>query len=96
MIAGFDAGGTIDYVSPSIEGVLGFHPKEQIGTSSLALVHAEDVAGTRELLDAVAKRPGDAKRIQLRLQHKDRTWRWIEMTVTNLLDDPSVGGLISN
>ena len=96
VIAVFDAGGTIDYVSPSIEGVLGFYPKEQIGTSSLALVHPEDVAGTRELLDAVAKRPGDAKRIQLRLQHKDRTWRWIEMTVTNLLDDPSVGGLVSN
>ncbi len=96
VIAVFDAGATINYISPSIQRVLGFHPEEQIGTSSLALVHPEDLAGIRRLLATVAKRPGHTKRTQLRLQHKAGAWRWIEMTVTNLLHDPSVGGLVSN
>lgn len=96
VIAVFDAGATINYISPSVQRVLGFHPEEQIGTSSLALVHPEDLAGIRRLLATVAKRPGDTKRTQLRLQHKAGAWRWIEMTVTNLLHDPSVGGLVSN
>ncbi len=56
VIAVFDAGATINYISPSIQRVLGFHPEEQIGTSSLALVHPEDLAGIRRLLATVAKR----------------------------------------
>lgn len=96
VIAVFDAGATIDYISPSVEKVLGFHPHEQVGTSSLALVHPHDLLNVRKLLSSLSERPGDTQRTQLRLRHKEGHWRWIEMTITNLLHDPSVGGLVSN
>ncbi|MDQ3767106.1 MAG: diguanylate cyclase [Actinomycetota bacterium] len=96
VIAVLDATATIEYITPSVEKVLGFHPGEQVGTSSLALVHPQDLHSTRELLATIVNRPGTATRRELRLQHKGGTWRWIELTVTNLLHDPSVKGLVSN
>ncbi|HUG85261.1 MAG TPA: diguanylate cyclase, partial [Euzebya sp.] len=31
-----------------------------------------------------------------RARHADGSWRWLQITSTNLLDDPSVAGIISN
>ncbi|MBI5829704.1 MAG: PAS domain S-box protein, partial [Chloroflexi bacterium] len=33
---------------------------------------------------------------QVRVRHKDGTWRWVEAIGTNLLDDPSVGAIAAN
>lgn len=96
VIAVLDATASIDYITPSVEKILGFHPTEQIGTNSLALVHPEDLQGTRELLATTINHPGTAARMELRLKHKTGTWRWIEMILTNQLQDPSVGGLVCN
>lgn len=96
VIAVLDDQGTIDYITPSVEKVLGYRPEDQVGTSGLTLVHPKDLLNIRELLATIINRPGTATRMELRLQHKTGTWRWIELIVTNLLEDPSVGGLVCN
>ena len=45
-------------------------------------------------------RPGPSRdarcAIEYRLRHQDRSWRWVESRITNLLDDPAVHGIVTN
>src|SRR5690606_21606807 len=34
--------------------------------------------------------------ITSRVLHKDGSWRWLEATVTNMLHDPDIGGIVDN
>ena len=48
----------------------------------------------REQLRVDARRAGQADRIEFRLRHADGSWRVVEAVATNLLDDPSVEGIV--
>ena len=45
MVTGPD--GTIRYLSPSVERVLGYTPEEVVGTSTAEYVHPDDVQRAR-------------------------------------------------
>jgi len=40
--------------------------------------------------------PGKVVTVETMVRHKDGSWRWIENTVSNLLDEPSVRALVMN
>lgn len=96
VIAVIDAEGSITYLSPSVENVLGYAPHERTGRSMFDLVHPDDLALERETISDVLKRPGSYSRIELRVYHKDGSYRWLEMSLTNLLEDPVVQGIFVN
>ncbi len=89
-----DQQGRIVHASRSLLHVLGYEPHELVGELALDLVHPKaraDVRATfRGSQDEV--RGGEAV---LRVRHADGSWRWVEMTVTNLLDT-AVGGIVAN
>ncbi|HEV2744796.1 MAG TPA: PAS domain-containing sensor histidine kinase, partial [Rubrobacter sp.] len=90
------ADGIARYQSPAIERVLGYRPEELVGKEIFDYVHPEDlerVMGTFDhLLDNAAANP----LVELRFRHKDGSWRNLEAIGSNLLRDPSVGGLVVN
>ena len=88
------AEGTIRYASPALGRILGYGPEERAGGSIFDLLHPEDVAGTRELFAEGLRRPGVPLKIEVRQRHKDGSWRHVEVTGTNLLDDPSTGAVV--
>ena len=90
------AEGTVRYVSPAIERVLGYRPEERVGNSTLELLHPDDVARARAMFAESLQIPGVPRSIEVRTRHRDGSWRCLEVTVMNLLDDPSVGGLVLN
>jgi PAS domain-containing protein len=45
-----DLEGTVRYVSPSIESMLGYRPQERVGTSCFDLLHPDDLARARSTL----------------------------------------------
>jgi PAS domain S-box-containing protein len=92
----YEADGTIRYVSPAIERVLGYKPEERIGANSFELIHPDDVARAQEAFAKTLRNPGAPLAVELRLRHRDGSWRHIEATGTNLLDDPSVGAIVLN
>jgi diguanylate cyclase (GGDEF)-like protein/PAS domain S-box-containing protein len=90
-----DPDSTIRYQSPSIERVLGYSPVEHIGTRLTALLHPEDMPLLDAFLHAAAKRAGGISApVQYRVRHRNGAWVHVETIVSNLLDDPSVGGLL--
>jgi two-component system cell cycle sensor histidine kinase/response regulator CckA len=69
--------GTSLYESPSVERVLGVTPEEIVGTKSFALLHPDDVEAVQETFAAMLA--GDEPRpIEVRLQHRNGTWRTVE------------------
>lgn len=87
---------TIEYVSPSIERVLGYTPDQFIGLNGFELVHPEDIEEVRRRFGAVLEQPRGSQAIEARLRHKGGSWLWVESRVTNLLDDPAVRAVVTN
>jgi PAS domain S-box-containing protein len=95
VIGVLEADGTIRFVSASSKWLLGHDPEEQIGRSVLDVIHPdelEDVAAALEKSPATG--PGPLPRKVIRIRHGDGTWRWIELSIYSMLDDPLVRGLI--
>jgi diguanylate cyclase (GGDEF)-like protein/PAS domain S-box-containing protein len=88
--------GTLTYVSPATTRVLGAPPEKFVGTRVRDLVHPDDIPTFNRAARALSSAGHRTVTCDLRAQHADGSWRWLEIISTNLLDDPSVGGIICN
>ena len=96
VISVLEFDGTIRYESPASERVLGYRPEEMVGNSAFDYIHPDDY---ERLLDAflegvAADRP--IATAELRFRHADGSWCDLESIGVNLLNDPSVQGIIIN
>jgi diguanylate cyclase (GGDEF)-like protein/PAS domain S-box-containing protein len=91
-----DADGTIRYDSPAIERVLGYEQEERVGKPTCEYVHPEDVERVRGHFARTLQQPGVRPPLEFRIRHKDGSWRDVEVTRTNLLEDPAVRGVVVN
>jgi diguanylate cyclase (GGDEF)-like protein/PAS domain S-box-containing protein len=86
--------GTIQYVSGSAMRVFGHDPEEWIGRGAFELIHPDDAGGIVAAFARVVPLSGTHPVIEFRVRHADGSWRNVEATANNLLDDPSVGGIV--
>src|SRR5215471_8015752 len=86
--------GMITYTSPSTERITGYTPEELVGTHFNDLIRCEDWehVAWHDLLDL----PGDFVSFEFRMRHKNGSWRWMEGTLTNLLDDLTISALVGS
>jgi PAS domain S-box-containing protein len=91
-----EADGTVRYVSPAIEKVLGLQTEEVIDKNAVAFVDPVDRTRAIRTFAKAKKEPGVAPPVEFRLRHEDGTWRHLEINRSNLLDDPAVGGIVFN
>jgi len=87
---------TIRYVSPSVEKVLGHKPEELIGENALDFLSLEDVDNINRNYDILAQYPGQNVSIEVRFRHKDGSYRVLEGIANNLVNDPTVVGIVIN
>lgn len=95
VISIIDREGTYLYMSPSSIATLGVGPQFWVGRNVLEFVHPEDMEMIRELLDA----SHTTKQLHIkpfRFKRNGTEYRWIETIITDMTDDPAVGGLVSN
>ena len=86
--------GTIQYQSPALERLLGVQPSERRGRDGLAFIHPDDVVSVQSVIAAVIAVPDAVMSIELRVRVHDGSWRWLEATGSNRLDDPLVAGIV--
>jgi PAS domain S-box-containing protein len=89
--------GIITYENQAIERALGFKVEERIGASLFDLIHPDDL---KLLIDASEKLASDKNsptlQYEVRLRHKNGSWRTFEVTGSNLVNDTVIEGLIIN
>jgi two-component system cell cycle sensor histidine kinase/response regulator CckA len=87
--------GEVSYVSASIERQLGYPRAEILNSNRLDLVHPEDVHGLVALMNGVnALEAGEIGALELRVRHRNGTWRTMACQVTNLCDRQAIGGFL--
>jgi diguanylate cyclase (GGDEF)-like protein/PAS domain S-box-containing protein len=96
IVAVLDDTGSVTYMSPSSAFVLGYAPEDLLGDGLAAVVHDEDrsVLGGQLLMLATSGRT--VRTTELRVTAADGTEKTLELTVTDLRDEPSVGGIVLN
>lgn len=94
MITGSD--GNFAYVSGSVTTLLGWTPEELVGTPSTEFLHPDDRAAASEVVREYLAGRAEPRTVEHRVRHKDGTWRIFESITTNLTDEPSIRGLVSN
>jgi diguanylate cyclase (GGDEF)-like protein/PAS domain S-box-containing protein len=91
-----DAGGAVTYASPSIARVLGHPPERWQAMRPLDLIHPDDLTAVSQHTATLLASPGATVAYQARMAHANGDWRWLETVSTNLLEDPSVAGIVTN
>jgi PAS domain S-box-containing protein len=94
-IALLDRQGVVQYVSPAAERILGFALVEFTAAEALTFVHPHDREDVRHAIAALNTGATTAT-IELRLRHRDSTWRWIEAVFSNLIAEPTVSAIVVN
>jgi diguanylate cyclase (GGDEF)-like protein/PAS domain S-box-containing protein len=92
----FDRTGRRVYSSPSLSALLGYSANELAGLGPAELVHPDDVELWRTATKEALRSPERFARVECRLRHRDGHTMWIETTVINLLEDPTVGGVVAH
>jgi len=89
-----DGEGNFTYSSPSYERILGFRPNERVGGSLYERIHPDDVQSVATAFGQFIEQQGAPLHAEVRARHKDGSWRHIEAVGVNLLDHPSVRGIV--
>ncbi len=90
-----DMSGIIRFVSASVKNIFGYEETELIGKMALELINPDDIPGLVEIampmIETKQKVFGT-----VRFLHKDGTWRWIDSTLSNMLDVPYINAFVCN
>ena len=90
-----DKEGNNKFVSNSTEKITGYSPEEfEGGALSFDKIHPDDAARVIENFRNISENRLDHSTIYYRSRHKDGDWRNLEVSVTNLLDNPGVEGIL--
>ncbi|WP_051935712.1 PAS domain-containing protein [Salegentibacter sp. Hel_I_6] len=95
LIAVLNENGDYVYTSPNFISVSGYSTKDFQNHSVLEFIHPNDLEEVKHKFEKILTQ----KRVQInaaRFKHKNGSWRWLETTATNLLDDPAVKGIVFN
>jgi PAS domain S-box-containing protein len=89
-----DTDGTITYVSPAVTRILGYAPDALMGQEGYKFVHPDGRERNADALETVLSDPSESETVEVRFRHADGSWRWIEATMRNRLDDDIVDGIL--
>ena len=95
IITVLTAAGRFAYISPSVDHIFGRPVDDLIGTSFGDLLDADGVARCHELYDTLVAHPEQPVTTEFHV-FDGTSWRWIEATWTNQLDEPAVRGVVGN
>ena len=89
-----DTEGTFEYVTPSIENVLGYERERLLGENGFDLIHPDDRDAAMAEFSRMVEDPDHEPDVEFRFQRADDSWAVMEVRARNLLDDPEIGGIV--
>lgn len=87
-------GSTLSYVSPSVTRVMGWPTDQAAQMRWGEVIHPEHMPRWIETVRAAYDSPRSSQRVEIRALHRDGSWRWLDATLLNRVDDPLIQGVI--
>jgi PAS domain S-box-containing protein len=94
VVAVTDVAGKLKFVSPSVLTLLGHSPVRAATRNVFDFIHADDREKARLALHECATETEGTQTVEVRIRHRDGSWRWFEAVARGLLDDPSIAGVL--
>lgn len=91
-----DDKGRYTFASPSVKTLYGVDPDAVVGTQMSDQIHRDDLDTVTAAFQAVRDHPDRVRVVTFRTRTADRSWRWFETTLSNLLHDPHIRGVVIN
>jgi len=88
--------GFMKYKSPNIEKWFGWKQHDLIGTDGWLTVHPDDLERIQKEFFTLLAKEKSIKTVEYRYKCKDESYKWIELTATNLVNDPIINGVLMN
>ena len=92
----YDEDGNVKYASPSVRNILGYEPNDMVGTIETERVHPKGQATVKKLFEDLKYNPGNVYTAQYTYLKPDGSRTWVETTGRNLVDNPSINGILFN
>ena len=96
VITIYEKNGTVRYISPSVEPILGYSKEELVDTDGALHIHQDGIAVFNDLLEQVLVEPEKVATAQYSYYKKDGEAIWLESKATNLLSSPAIQGILVN
>lgn len=94
VIAVLDEQGRFTYLSPAAERRLGYPAAELVGDTVFQYVHPDDEAAVQDRFAALMDHPERRVSTEFRFEQRDGSRIWLEADGRNLLEDPTIEGLV--
>lgn len=92
----YGADGLISYASPSIKNIAGYKEEDLLGRRGTDFIHPEEHDIVRQKFHDIVDKPGATDTHRLRIRHAKGYYIWAESTLSNLLHQSEVNGIVSN
>ncbi len=96
LIVILEKSGTITYQSPSIERILGYGPEDMLGKDVMEFIHPADLRGFITAYSEILRNPSGIPSIEMRVRHRDASWRTLEIKAKEITRHHKMQGLIVN
>ncbi len=96
VITIYEEDGSVRYISPSVEKILGYSAAEMIGSSDIVHVHDDYKEVANNMFTELLENPYQSVTVQYVYHRKDGGTIWLEATGNNMLHDPAIKGIIMN
>lgn len=84
------------YLSPTNEKILGYTNEEITAQKILDKKHPDDDERLKAIFENLISTPGKVIHEQWRTLHKNGQWIWLDITLTNLIHEPEIKGIVIN
>jgi diguanylate cyclase (GGDEF)-like protein/PAS domain S-box-containing protein len=82
-----DRDGRFTFCSDSVRSILGYEPRELLGTNASQYVHSEDLAALDFAMHTLGPNQRTATNLQARWRHRNGSYRWLERNMLALLGE---------
>jgi diguanylate cyclase (GGDEF)-like protein/PAS domain S-box-containing protein len=96
IITLIDAAGVIVFETPAVSTTLGFEPSSRVGHRARDYIHPDDLPLLSSTPGADGGPGGSTEKSLVRLRHADGGYRWCEIVLRNLLEEPAVGAIVAH
>ncbi|MGY1887332.1 MULTISPECIES: diguanylate cyclase domain-containing protein [unclassified Blastococcus] len=99
VIAIVDAAGSVTYMSPAVQSLLGRPPAYYVGRDAVSLADPRDQPRLRAAVAAAGRSSGGDSGVvdtDIRVQHSSGGTRWVEMRISGRVDAVGIEGWVVN
>ncbi len=91
-----DSDGSIKYVGPSVERLLGYQSYKVIGANIFDFIHPDEVDEGMKLFHDKLVNGGEVKYRVYRLRNQAGDWRYFRVLFTDLMENDFINGIVIN